>query len=564
MRINKSYLIQKQIVTPDQTFFKITLLIFFVVLSCPNTFATLITYGSPGDLSTVPHLKQSSDYTVTVNGKSSFVYETDNSWDGGGVSGSMRMQKKAAFTNFDFLNETVNVEVTCNFTVNSVTIRPKIDNIAFTQTGNKISFSLSSSKYLSIEVNDRLNPLFLFADSVLTPPTTDITYGPGIHNIGTKCPVPANTSIYIAGGAVVVGSFLGAGDNIKIYGKGVLNCGSVLSAEWLLDKLKSPLAADSTATSFGYEMHGFTIVNSPGWHVNAYGNEQMFSNLKCIAWAGMTDAPHLTNKSLMRHCFIFNNDDALICNQGSNANFKDCVVWKGPYGRCMISLQNNSQSNILWEDIDVIGNESPLNQLKAKMIAIVEVTSGTKTNYTFRNIRIEGQLENKAGFFVIDAQGTSIIKNVILENITTELLRTTAADIEGTINKATTAKIDGVHFKCVRMNGTLITSLAQAQIGNPAAALNVNFVNAACINTDVEEVNESIESNNMQFYSSNGKLKYNMVDVNIKTVNIFNSMGAKVKSGKIENIDIDNLPVGVYHINAEADGANYAGKFLKQ
>ncbi len=45
--------------------------IVFVLLVCcgHNGYSEVVTYPSPGDLSNVPHLKESTDYTVKVNGQ---------------------------------------------------------------------------------------------------------------------------------------------------------------------------------------------------------------------------------------------------------------------------------------------------------------------------------------------------------------------------------------------------------------------------------------------------------------------------------------------------------------
>jgi hypothetical protein len=326
-----------------------------------------------------------------------------------------------------------------------------------------------------------------------------------------------------------------------------------------LDHTKSPLAAVTTLA--GYELNGFTIVNSPGWHVNAYGSNTKFINLKCIAWAGLSDGPHLNGNSLMKHCFIFNNDDALISNIGNNNTFRNCVVWKGPYGRCMISLQNNSQSTILWEDIDIIGNESALNNLNGKTIAIIETTAGIKQNFTFRNIRIEGQTADKAGLIYIDSEGSSVIKNINFENITSEQLRSTAVNTEGTINQATGGSIDGIHFKCVKMNGTLINSLTDAHVQTTGGVLNIDFDNTSCTNTLIEKV---YENNKLTIYSNqNNKLLVDLGDLKIKNVSLFNSIGCNVKTGKLTDIDVSNLPVGVYIVQAETEGTYYFGKFFK-
>jgi len=571
MKINQTT--QIQLNSLNIPFLKTGILALFFLFSCINSFATVKTYGSPGDLSLTPHLKQSADYTVTVNGRSSFVYETDNYWDGGGNPIIRRMETKAAFTNFDFGNEVANVEVTCNFPINSVTIRPKSDNVSFTQTGNKISFSISKSKYLSVEINDRLKPLFIFADSLFVPPVAPaITYGPGIHNIGPQVALAPNQTVYIAGGAVVNGSFTSKGGGLKIVGRGILNCGGIAWSDWLLDKTLSPIAAVG-GTMSGYELRGFTMVNAAGWYTNAYGPLCNIQDLKCIAWCGNSDGPHLNGDSKMTHCFIFNNDDALISNKGDNNTFRDCVVWGGYWGHTMISLADNSQDNLLWEDIDIIGAQPDLTFKVGKMISIetsldkpTVPPTAIKNHLTFRNIRIEGQLPDKAGLVYMGVLGTSVIKNVLIENVTTELLRTTDVDAEGTIEIMDAgAKIDSITFKGLRMNGTLISKLYPARIKLYGVG-GVMPTHVIFDNTGYTGIEEVFTSNNtpLKVYVSNNRLRIEADNVTFNSFSVFNIVGAKVKSGSMFDNDISNLPAGIYNVLAEVDGVNYVGKFLKQ
>lgn len=543
-------------------FIKLGIALILVIFTHIDSYSEVVVYPSPGDLTGVPNLNQSIDYTVKVNGQSSFVYETLNTWDGDGTASAIRMESKVAFTNFDFKNETVTVEITCNFTINTVTIRPKNDNVAFIINDNTISFTLSKSTYLSVEVNNRLKPLFIFADSLETSPIANLTFGPGIHNIGPKYPLAANQTVYIAGGAVVNGTFTSNGSNLKIIGRGIVNSGSVLRNDWLNDKTFSPLAAVGSGGLTAFTMSGITMVNSPGWHVNAYGTDCSFTNLKCIAWNGMTDGPHLNGTSLMEHCFIFNNDDALITNQKDNNTFRDCVVFKGPYGRPMITWGDNSQSNLLWEDIDIIGNQSPMSVLWAKMFSIITNATGKsiKQNITVRNVRIEGQIATKAGFICIDANGTTAVKNVTFENITTELLRTTAPNTEGTLVAAAGASIDGVHFKCVKMNNNLITSLEQAHIQPIGSVLNVDFDNT-CSLTAIQNL---IDNRNIKVYSKYNKLQIDFGDLSINNVSLYNCVGMYMKSGKLNEIEISNLPIGVYLVKTEVEGSHYFAKFMKK
>lgn len=130
---------------------------------------------SPGDLGQVEHLKQSGDYRVEVKltgdavYQPCFVYKTDNYWTDRYFHGKPRPQTAASFTNVSFSGGVLDVKVTCNFKVNSVVIRPLNFGVKFTQNGNTITFALNSPRKLSIEVNDRNNPLFLFADAPDTP-----------------------------------------------------------------------------------------------------------------------------------------------------------------------------------------------------------------------------------------------------------------------------------------------------------------------------------------------------------------------------------------------------------
>jgi hypothetical protein len=317
-----------------------------------------------------------------------------------------------------------------------------------------------------------------------------------------------------------------------------------------------------------YELNGITLLNAPGWHINAYGGDNKFLNLKCIAWAGNSDGPHLNGNGIMQHCFVFNNDDALITNRGDNNTFRDCVVWKGNWGHCMISLADNSQNNLLWEDVDVIGDQAKLSFKVGKTFSIETAlnnattpATAVKQNYTFRNIRIEGQMPDEAGLVYMCAEGTAIIRNITFENVTSGMLRTAAANTEGTLEiKNPGASIDGIHFKCVKMNETLVNSLAQAHIQAVGSVLNVDFNNTNCVTNLIEN---AYDKNKLKISSNYNKLRVEFGDIKFENISLYNSMGSNVKTGRVIDVDISNLPVGIYFVQAKANGNHYFGKFLK-
>lgn len=184
--------------------------------------ANVVVYPSPGDLAEVEHIEASTDYTVTVDGKSSFVYETDNYW----MHVDRMSSDKAAFTYFDFDGGPVTVTVEANFAVQSVKIRPNNDGVSFTQKGNTITFTLTEPKQLAVEINDTSRPLFIFAEKPEMPDTTAQHYfKKGVHHIGAKYPIGPGERVHIEGGAVVEGTLMLGGDNIKIGGRGILTAG---------------------------------------------------------------------------------------------------------------------------------------------------------------------------------------------------------------------------------------------------------------------------------------------------------------------------------------------------
>ena len=428
-------------------------------------------YPAPGDLSGVQHLSETADYTVTVNGQPCFVYESVNYWQ----HDARMSSDKLAFAIFDFKGGPATVEVNCKFAVNTATIRPTHDHVEFTRDGNKLVFTVTEPKQLSVEVNDRKRPLFIFASAPDEPDTKAQHYfGPGVHHIGAKYRIKANERVYLAGGAVVEGTFMCEGENIKIRGRGILSAGKWTREEWLKDKQLSIITHTTGGNHEHYEYSGVVLLNSPGWFVNGYGEYLTCSNLKVIGWGGNTDGPHLNGHGVFEHSFLFNNDDSLITNRGSDNVFRDCVVWKGPWGHPMVSLNPSNQENILFEDIDIIADE------QRNRFGTIAITfgggsvksvrgSGTRRNYTYRNIRIEEP--RTATLLKLDVGEGSRFENVRFENITAAGL----LPLEGTLSASKGGVIDRISFKNLRLNGGVITSLAEANLTSQGNVSNVTF-----------------------------------------------------------------------------------------
>jgi hypothetical protein len=361
-----------------------------------------------------------------ANYVTSTVYETRNDWThydffNSGVNrtssqvGSGKSDAQtASFFPFSFAETTVDVRITLlgSTVANDVKIRPLRFNITPTISGDKkvITFSLSDPRKLSVEVNDRKNPLFIFADAPDVPDTeATYYYGPGSHRIpgnGTKI-LRSNERVYIAAGAIVEGRFeLRSGStNIKIRGRGILSGGP-----WPFDRAldankklgystQRPYAAIWSDTTSNFELEGITLAMSTTWQVaiedysgsGTGTRNNQYRNIKTVAWNLCTDGFWVTgNNNVLDDVFIFNNDDAFVSKGGTNTKVSNAVVWGGVYGRLFLMMgildKTPSIDNLTLENIDVIGKEG------GSTMMTIEGSSRFKKTYsnvTLRNINFE-------------------------------------------------------------------------------------------------------------------------------------------------------------------------------
>jgi len=528
---------------------------FFLILTffiSTNCYSVVNVYPSPGVLSGVSHLVQSSNYTVTVNGLNSFVYETDNYWIGAdGLGSKRRVSTKAAFTNFESDQVTENITVTCNYAIKSVTIRPKSDSVKYTISGKTISFAMKAGLQLSIEVNDRTRPLFIFSNPIETPEVSAKHYfGPGVHFIGNKYPIMSNEHVYIAGGAVVEGTFNMLGSNIQIAGRGILTSGH-LSREthWVPDHTLSPL---TDTVGKNQTLSGITIVNSPGWIHNGYGKYDSYTNMKFISWVGNTDLPHLNGNSTMTHCFGFTNDDILISNMGNDNTYSDCVIWSGPWGRPIVTLSDNSHNSCSWNNIDIIGNES-VEGSKGKYIAFIEGSASEKSYFTFKDIRIESPVSQG----LIGMTGVKSITNIVFENINMEQFPTVAGIIS---NDVPGGVIDNLTFKGCKVAGVNTKCLSELNILPSGTIGTITFDNSAYLTSNQEVVfpDKSV----LELNRANKRLNISLENDELKEVTVFDGNGHLIITQNSTTINLSTWGNGLYFVRIIGSKKIYSEKFM--
>lgn len=441
-----------------------------ILMAAPHV-ASVSTYPPPADLSGIAHLKQSDAYTVTVSGRTggelpSFVYMTPNYFG----EKFKRSQTAVSFTSFACADEPVTVVVKCAVRVESAVIRPKRAGIRAEISGDTVRFTLDVPMKISLEVNDQLHPLLLFAESPETPDTGAAYYfAPGtVTKVGTKKEIKEGESVYIAGGAVVEGTFLSTGHNNSFRGRGILTSAYISWNEWNADKSLCQFSYPKFSSVRDHNFSGLICLNSPGWFHYGQLVSSTVRDIKFIAWNGNSDGLHLGGNCLMEDCFFFNNDDCLIANSGSSNTWRRCTIWRGPWGHPIISLLTKRTSrDYLWEDIDVIGMEGtgPVITLKNYKNWGKD---GMVENFTVRNVRIESP---RKGPLVKVEASTYSVKNFVLKDIIAE----TILDNEGLIALPAEGDTGTIEFQNIKLGGTAVNSIDKAKIACKGDMSGVRF-----------------------------------------------------------------------------------------
>jgi hypothetical protein len=480
----------------------LSIFILIVAFSATNLIAEIAIYPNPGSLTNISHLRSSTDFQVTVDGLPCFVYESENYWI---TNSARRSQDKVAFTSFGLTNTVAAVEITFSTNITNAVVRPGGAGITPVINGNKLSFSIAQPTKLSVEVNSNNLPLLLIAETPEVPDTNaTYYYGPGVYQIGTKKIVKKGESVYIAGGAVVEGTFSCTGTNASFRGRGILTCGSITDGEWLADNSLCPINYWSWIPKY-QTFDGLFIVNSPGWTIYGELANSTVRNVKMISWIGRSDGIHLGGNSLAEDCLYFINDDCLIGNAGSSNIWRNCVVWKGYWGHAIIALTKvgeNPTLNCLWENNDIIGDDGsgaePLTKF-ARPLNADPALGGTRQNMVIRNLRIEGR---RAGPLVkIKASDLDVIDGVHFENIST----TTTLLSEGELRAEGTGTVGGVDFLNLHYAGKLVTNF----VGTKISIVGTNVATPQIVNIPTPLLSMSLSgSTNALLYLSKGQPSY--------------------------------------------------------
>lgn len=346
--------------------------------------------------------------------------------------GFSRRTEKASMAYFDFEGE-VEIQVTCNREdVREARVRPLSYDIVPNRAGRVLTFCLNRPRNLSVEVNgDEYHNLHLFANptDVNKPKKTKqrnlIYFGPGLHHLpGDTLNVPSGHTVYVAGGAVVVGCIRAVdARDVNILGRGIVR--------------PAASAGVCVIRSKHVQVEGIITTQCP----TGGSDSVTISNVKSITHYGWGDGMNVFASNNVRI-------DGVFCR-----NSDDCTTVYGTrlgfYGACRNITMLNST---LWADVAhpiFIGIHGD------------EAKPETLDNLTYKNIDILAHREQQIdyqGCMAINVGDNNLVRRVRFEDIRVEAIdRGQLLNLRVWYNekycKAPGRGIDDVLFKNVSYTG---------------------------------------------------------------------------------------------------------------
>ena len=441
-------------------------ILFWVLIFSLSVSAQLVTHPGGVRIGIAPN----DDYTVRVRepgGQWQNLFEYN-------VQVDMDRVQDATMVQFDMGKGPVEVMVKKNNgKIYDVDIRPLKNNIAYTQVGNSILFTLDKPQYLSVEFNgDRLNNLHLFANPLETETYTDeadgvMYFGRGVHQgfEDNTIKIPSNTTVYLAPGAIVKAKLLVINaENVRIIGRGILD---------------KPQRGIEVTDSKNILIDGITVINPEHYTVFGGGTTGLtIKNLKSFSSRGWSDGIDLMccNDVLIDNVFMRNSDDCIAIyghrwdwwGGSRNVTVQNSVLWADVAHPINVGGHGDPESptgelieDITFRNIDILEHDEDDEPYQGCMT----VDCGDKNfvrNVLFEDIRVENIQEGRLFYVKVrfnekyDKQPGRGIENVTFRNITYNGIGENPSMIEGLDN---TRKVSGITFDNVIINGEKMKSL---------------------------------------------------------------------------------------------------------
>ncbi|MDR2814049.1 MAG: glycoside hydrolase family 28 protein [Prevotellaceae bacterium] len=380
------------------------------------------------------------------------------------VRAATHYAEKASMAYFDFSGE-VEVSVTLNAKkIDSARVRPLSYGIEPKVAGKTLTFKLDKPRNLSVEVNgDIFHNLHLFANPIdsFIPDEKDqnlIYFGAGIHALENgKMYVPSGKTVYVAGGAVLMGQILveNARD-VKIMGRGIVDH---------TVKMGVHVANSKNVTVEGIFCTQCAVGGS---------DSALIRNVKVISYYGWGDGMNVFASSNVRYDGVFcrNSDDCHtvyatrknFTGSSKNITMKNATLWADVAHPIQIGTHGNTKNpdvieNLCYTNIDILDHKE--QQIDYQGCMSINAGDGNFIrNVTFDNIRVEnfrqGQLVNLRVFYnskYCTSPGRGV-ENVLFRNVTYNGTRSEMSVIAGYDENR---KVKNITFENLIINGVRIS-----------------------------------------------------------------------------------------------------------
>ncbi len=352
----------------------------------------------------------------------------------------------AGFASFDLKKGPVTIIVSVEEEVTAAKVLPTSFGITPAIKGKTVSFEVNQPRHITVEINgDHIRSLHIFVNPEETdiPDPNDpnvIYFGPGIHEI-TSMTTGDNTTVYIAGGAIVRGitgadeqwnpsrdypglrnyhgaSFNLKGKNITFRGRGIFD----------QELVRTHGRQTVSATVEGLKMEGIVLRNSSVWTVSLRDcNRVHIDNIKILGHRANSDGIDINSSFdvMVENCFLRTLDDLVVVKtlRGSKQDagrirVRKCVLWNEVAHALSIGAElTRKVEDVVFEDCDVIGDHG-----REWTLRIYHTDAGLVKNVRFENIRIEESVKF-ASLWINTAVWTSDaerghIEDVVFKDIT--------------------------------------------------------------------------------------------------------------------------------------------------
>lgn len=439
----------------------------------------------------------------------------------------MHEVRLASTASFD-MQGIINVEIEYNGEpVEAVVIRPLSAGILHKRKGNIIRFTLDRPYKLSIEINgNRFNNLHLFANNLETdaPQLNDpgvlllmpaihrtediyrlaeqqatsnpelprvIYFAPGMHYLEeTILRIPSDTTVYIAGGAVVVASFVCEKvENVRICGRGII---------YLSDFTRfSAFRGVRIVFSRNIAVEGITLLDPPHYSIYIGKSEQItIDNFKSFSTRGWSDGiDMMASSDIAIHDVFLRTSDDCIAIYGSRWDYHgdtrrirvtDSIIWADVAHPLMMGTHGNHEgggdtiADIEFRNIDILEHHEPQENYQGAM-AINAGDHNVVCNVTYEDIRIEGfELGRLVDIRVVwnkdynPAPG-QLIRNVAFRNIDYKGTNENPSRIHGFDEQR---PVSDISFYGLVINGELVHDAEMGHFDINAFVDNVVFLKA--------------------------------------------------------------------------------------